>query len=220
MATTLPRLLAERVSALQVMFTACRTTCPIQGAIFARVQKLLADQVARGIQLVSLSVDPAHDTSVALSHWLRRFGARPGWRAAAPRPADVEQVRAFFGAGRTATDNHSTQVQLFDRTGSLVWRTGELPEAEESRHAAAPDLSADRRLAAAPAASRGAERSPHESQEQRARAAARVADSAVATRRARRYLSAAGLSGARVAADAKAAMTTGGHDPAGVAARG
>ena len=72
-----------------------------------------------------------HDTSAALSRWLRRFGARPGWRAASPRPADVELVRAFFGAGRTATDNHSTQVQLFDRTGSLAWRTGELPEAEE-----------------------------------------------------------------------------------------
>ena len=130
-ATTLPRLLAERATALQVMFTACTTTCPIQGAIFARVQKLIPDQVARGIQLVSLSVDPAHDTSAALARWLRRFGARPGWRAASPRPADVEQVRTFFGAGRTATDNHSTQVQLFDRTGSLVWRTGELPEAEE-----------------------------------------------------------------------------------------
>ncbi|HVV16895.1 MAG TPA: SCO family protein [Polyangia bacterium] len=130
-ATTLPRLLAARATALQVMFTACRTTCPIQGAIFARVQKLIPDQVARGIQLVSLSVDPAHDTSAALTRWLRRFGARPGWRAAAPRPADVDQVRAFFGAGRTASDNHSTQVQLFDRAGALVWRTGELPEAEE-----------------------------------------------------------------------------------------
>jgi protein SCO1/2 len=129
--TTLPRLLANRVTALQLMFTACTTTCPIQGAIFARVQKLIPDQLARGIQLVSLSVDPANDTSAALSRWLRRFGARPGWRAASPRPADVDQVRAFFGAGRTASDNHSTQVQLFDRSGALVWRTGELPEAEE-----------------------------------------------------------------------------------------
>jgi len=130
-AITLPRLLAERATALQVMFTVCTTTCPIQGAIFARVQKLIPDQVAHGIQLVSLSVDPAHDTSAALARWLRRFGARPGWRAASPRPADVEQVRTFFGAGRTATDNHSTQVELFDRSSSLVWRTGELPEAEE-----------------------------------------------------------------------------------------
>ncbi|HVV16758.1 MAG TPA: SCO family protein [Polyangia bacterium] len=129
--TTLPRLLAQRVTALQVMFTACRTTCPIQGAIFARVQKLIPDLVDRGIQLVSLSVDPAHDTGPVLTRWLRRFGAGPGWRAAAPRPDDVPQVRAFFGAGRTATDNHSTQVQLFDRAAALVWRTGELPEAEE-----------------------------------------------------------------------------------------
>lgn len=129
--TTLPRLLAQRATALQVMFTACRTTCPIQGAIFARVQKLIPDLVDRGIQLVSLSVDPAHDTAPVLARWLRRFGARPGWHAAAPRADDVPQVRAFFGTGRTATDNHSTQVQLFDRTGALVWRTGELPEAEE-----------------------------------------------------------------------------------------
>ena len=70
--TTLPRLLAERATALQVMFTACTTTCPIQGAIFARVQKLIPDQVAHGIQLVSLSVDPAHDTSAALARWLRQ----------------------------------------------------------------------------------------------------------------------------------------------------
>ncbi len=130
-ATTLPRLLGQRVTALQVMFTACRTTCPIQGAIFQRVQKLLPDQTARGIQLVSLSVDPGRDTSLALARWLRRFHAGPGWIAAAPHAADVDGVRAFFGAGRNPTDNHTTQVQLFDRTGSLVWRTGELPEAEE-----------------------------------------------------------------------------------------
>jgi len=129
--TTLPRLLAGRVTALQVMFTACTTTCPIQGAIFARVQKLIPDQVARGIQLVSLSVDPERDSSAALAAWLRRFKARSGWIAASPRPADVDQVRAFFGIGRTASDNHSTQVQLFDRTGALMWRTGELPEADE-----------------------------------------------------------------------------------------
>jgi protein SCO1/2 len=131
MATTLPRLLGQHVTALQVMFTACRTTCPIQGAIFQRVQRLIPDQVAHGIQLVSLSVDPARDTSPALAQWLRRFHAGPGWIAAAPRLADVEAVRAFFGAGRSAADNHTTQVQVFDRAGSMVWRTGELPEAEE-----------------------------------------------------------------------------------------
>jgi protein SCO1 len=130
-ATTLGALLDHRATALQVMFTACTTTCPIQGAIFERVQKLLPDQIARGVQLVSLSVDPRRDTAPTLASWLRRFHARSGWIAAAPREQDVEQVREFTGKGRSASDNHSTQVQILNREGLLVWRTGELPEAEE-----------------------------------------------------------------------------------------
>jgi protein SCO1 len=130
-ATTLAAVARGHATALQVMFTACTTTCPIQGAIFARVQRLLPDQLARGVQLVSLSVDPAHDDPRALALWLRRFHARPGWIAVAPRPADVERVRDFAGRGRLLTDNHSTQVQLLDRDARLVWRTAELPEAEE-----------------------------------------------------------------------------------------
>ena len=129
--TRLPQLVRDRATALQVMFTSCTTTCPIQAAIFARVQKLIPDQGARGIQLLSISVDPAHDTPAALAKWLKRFHARPGWIAAAPRPEDIERLRDFAGRGRTASDNHSTQVLIVNRDGLLVWRTSELPEAEE-----------------------------------------------------------------------------------------
>jgi protein SCO1/2 len=128
----LPALLRGRATALHPMFTACRATCPIQGAIFARVQKLLPDQSTRGIQLVSLSVDPVRDTPAALRKWLAEFHARPGWIAAAPSlEADGATVRTFTGGGRKAADNHSTQVLIFNRDGLLVWRTFDLPEAEE-----------------------------------------------------------------------------------------
>jgi protein SCO1 len=124
--------LRGRATALQPMFTACRATCPIQGAIFARVQKLIPDQSARGIQLVSLSVDPRRDTPAALRKWLVGFRAQPGWIAAAPLvEADGATVRTFTGGGRNAADNHSNQVLILNRDGLLVWRTFELPEAEE-----------------------------------------------------------------------------------------
>jgi protein SCO1/2 len=124
-------LVRDRATAVQIMFTSCRAACPIEGAIFERVQMLVPDQLARGIQLLSLSIDPRNDTPLALSQWLSRFHARPGWIAAAPRLAEVEHLRAFAGAGRNPADNHSTQVHLVDRRGLLVWRTFELPEAEE-----------------------------------------------------------------------------------------
>jgi protein SCO1/2 len=124
--TTLLQLLGGRATALQLMFTSCTTTCPIEAAIFARVQKTLPDMANRGIQLVSLSVDPQHDSPAALSAWRRRFHAGPNWIAAAPAIADLQRVQGFFGKGEDSSD-HSTQVQILDRSGSLVWRTSELP---------------------------------------------------------------------------------------------
>lgn len=128
----LPALLRGRATALHAMFTICQATCPIQGAIFARVQKLLPDQAARKIQLVSLSIDPRRDSPAILRKWLAGFHARPGWIAAAPSlEADGETVRTFTGGGNTPADNHTTQVLVFNRQGLLIWRTFDFPEADE-----------------------------------------------------------------------------------------
>jgi protein SCO1/2 len=129
--TSLAALLARRASAVQLMFTSCTSTCPIQGAIFRRVQELIPDQAQRDIQLVSLTVDPKHDTPAALVKWLQGFSARPGWIAAAPKPGDVARLRKLAGGGGSPADNHSTRVQIANRDGVLIWRTNELPEAED-----------------------------------------------------------------------------------------
>ena len=84
----------------------------------------------RGIQLVSLSIDPESDTTRAMSEWLRRFHAGPNWVAATPAAADVPKLNAIFGKSGDSAD-HSTQVQILDRDGRLVWRTFELPRPDE-----------------------------------------------------------------------------------------
>jgi protein SCO1/2 len=129
-----PALLAELVrghaTALQLMFTGCSSVCPIQGAIFERVQTLLPDQCERGIQLLSLSIDPLSDTPPAMQAWLDRFGARKGWIAAAPQASDLNRLLDVFGQGRSAVESHATQVNIIDRRGELVFRTPELPSAD------------------------------------------------------------------------------------------
>jgi protein SCO1/2 len=126
----LATLLEGRATALQLMFTGCSSVCPIQGAIFERVQALLPDQQTRGIQLLSLSIDPLGDTPRAMRAWLDRFDAREGWTAVAPEAKDLDRLRDFFGSGRAAGDSHTTQVNIIDRRGNLVFRTPELPSAE------------------------------------------------------------------------------------------
>jgi len=123
-------LLHGRVTALHLMFTGCSTVCPIQGAIFERVQALLPDQAERGIQLMSLSIDPLLDTPRAMRAWLDRFAARDGWIAVAPQPKDLDRLLDVFGQGRDAVESHATQVNIIDRKGDLVFRTPELPSAD------------------------------------------------------------------------------------------
>jgi protein SCO1/2 len=129
-----PALLAEllrgHATALQLMFTGCSSVCPIQGAIFERVQELLPDQCERGIQLLSLSIDPLSDTPHAMHEWLERFEARKGWIAAAPQASDLNRLLDVFGQGRSAVESHGTQVSIIDRRGEVVFRTPELPSAD------------------------------------------------------------------------------------------
>jgi protein SCO1/2 len=128
--TGLARLLRGRATALHLMFTGCSSVCPIQGAIFERVQALLPDQQARAIQLISLSIDPLLDTPQALRDWLARYDAREGWIAVAPDLKDLGRMLDVFGPGRDAIETHATQVSIINRQAELVFRTPELPSAE------------------------------------------------------------------------------------------
>jgi protein SCO1/2 len=128
--TDLRQLLADKPTALQLVFTRCTTTCPMQAAIFQRVQRLLAAPMRARTQLVSLSIDPEQDSPAALRDWLGRFDARPGWIAAVPHARDLPRVLAFFSGSSDTLSSHNTQVQIIDARGRLVWRTNELPSAQ------------------------------------------------------------------------------------------
>lgn len=130
--TTLAQLAQGRTTALHFMFTGCRAACPIQGAVFARIQQQLPAQVRPRIQLLSLSVDALGDDPAALTGWLGRLDAGPAWRAAVPSPAHAERLRQWAGNGQPfAYDRHATQVLLLDARGRLVWRTLDLPDPAE-----------------------------------------------------------------------------------------
>jgi protein SCO1/2 len=127
-------LLRGRVTAIQLMFSKCKSICPIEAATLARVQEALEavkDSSTDNIQLLSLSIDPVTDTPEVLKAWLERFGAQRGWTAASPAEADLGRVRAFFDRASALGEDHSTTICLVDRSGLLVWRTLELPAPDE-----------------------------------------------------------------------------------------
>jgi len=128
--SSLQKLMAGKVTALQLVFTRCRATCPIQGALFAAAAKQL-DQRLPEAQLLSISIDPASDDPATLSAWLERHGKSARWSAGRPEPKDVERFMDFLKARANGPDRHTGQVYYFDRKGQLALRSVDFPPAQE-----------------------------------------------------------------------------------------
>ena len=122
--------LHRRVTAVQLMFTGCSATCPIQGALFAAVAPLVAGRQDQA--LLSISIDPLSDSPQALRSWLARFGTHANWRAAVPDVDGADRLLEFLN-GRASDDRsgdrHTAQIYLFDRQARLVYRTADMPAA-------------------------------------------------------------------------------------------
>jgi protein SCO1/2 len=75
--------LAGRVTLLDFVYTHCTDACPLLSATFQQAQRKLADEKLLGsrVMLVSLSVDPQHDTPLVLAEYGQQFKADPnGWK--------------------------------------------------------------------------------------------------------------------------------------------
>lgn len=106
------------------IFTRCAGQCPMMSQRMKSVQDALKDT---GVQLVSFTVDPDHDTAEVLKTYAARSGAVPGrWRfVTGPREAIWRLAREGFRVG-IADDGtveepiaHSTRLILVDGTGAI-----------------------------------------------------------------------------------------------------
>jgi len=132
--TDLPALLRGKITALQFIFTRCKATCPIQGALFSQAQRELNGKV-NGAQLISISIDTTNDTPASLQSWLKKFGAGPDWIAVLPHADHLATIIERLGSEGEKRppepDPHTGQVFLFDRQGELVFRTPSMPQVRQ-----------------------------------------------------------------------------------------
>jgi protein SCO1 len=121
--------LKGRITAVQLMFTGCSATCPIQGALFSQVQERIAAE--RGLQLLSVTIDPLSDDPKAMRHWLRRFNAGERWHGATPDLQQLDRWYDFLRARTSGVDRHTAQVYFFNAKAELALRTADFPAAED-----------------------------------------------------------------------------------------
>lgn len=109
------------------IYTRCRTYCSLQGGVFARLQKRLAQPLRRGkVMLLSISFDPSHDPPPRLADYKRRFGdSGTGWVAARPiTAAALDTLEHVFSVtvipDRLGGYVHSSAIWIVNPRGRLV----------------------------------------------------------------------------------------------------
>jgi protein SCO1/2 len=98
---------------INFMFTTCTSLCPRSTANLVKVQDALGDHAGRDVFMVSISVDPDHDTPAALKRYADQYHVRPGWTFATGTRADIDLIRRGLGV----RDNDD----LSQHTGMLIY---------------------------------------------------------------------------------------------------
>jgi cytochrome oxidase Cu insertion factor (SCO1/SenC/PrrC family) len=110
-------LIGPRRAAVNLIFTTCRGVCPLLGANFAAVARELAKRGAHDVALVSISVDPEHDTPERLAAWRRERGGPPSWTLVTGSRRDVDRLLAHLGMASLRKEAHSPLMLVGGRDG-------------------------------------------------------------------------------------------------------
>lgn len=88
---------SDRPVMVDFIYATCTTICPVLSANFTNLQDRLGAE-SRSVHLVSISIDPDHDTPPVMKEYLKRYGARPGWDFLTGSRADIDKVVKVFKA--------------------------------------------------------------------------------------------------------------------------
>ena len=86
-----------KIVAIELIYTTCTSTCPLETARLAQVQQLLGDRVGHDIFFYSITIDPDHDTPDVLKAYAEKYHAGPGWQFLTGKQADIDLISKKLG---------------------------------------------------------------------------------------------------------------------------
>jgi len=80
---------------LDFIYGTCTTICPVLSAGYTSVQAKIGPDT-RKVQLISISIDPEHDTPKVMKGYLKQYRAKPGWDFLTGSREDIDRVMQAF----------------------------------------------------------------------------------------------------------------------------
>jgi protein SCO1/2 len=90
-------LLKGKSVVINLIYTHCSASCPLETAKLSQVQRLLGDRVGKDIFFYSISIDPTNDTPEALKAYAAKFHVQPGWLFLTGKKEDINLISKQLG---------------------------------------------------------------------------------------------------------------------------
>ena len=98
-------LIKGKIVAIDLIYTTCHYSCPLETARLAQVQKKLGDRVGKDIFFYSISIDPDNDTPEVLRAYMQQFHVGPGWTFLTGKKEDIIFLGKRLGLYTTPSVN-------------------------------------------------------------------------------------------------------------------
>jgi protein SCO1 len=116
--------LKDRTAVINTFFTNCAAICPITQENFSRLAKLLSKRLGRDVVLISISVDPEHDSPEHMKAWGSKFHVGTGWVLLGGNKTETEELLKSLGLFAPGNQRHQTAVLIGNRSAGWVRASG------------------------------------------------------------------------------------------------
>ena len=110
---------------LDFIFTRCPGPCPLLSLNFSQLQRKLDGGLGKDVMLLSISIDPRHDTPEVLKEYAQRYSAnQTGWKFLVGNTRETIMTASAFGADYEANQDgivdHRLVTCIINREGIVV----------------------------------------------------------------------------------------------------
>ena len=114
-------LVKGKIVMINFMFTTCTTLCPRSTENLVRVQQVLGEHVGKDIFLISVSVDPDHDTPDVLKRYAEQHHVKAGWVFVTGTNKDIDAIRRRFRAYEGNDKAQHTGMLIYGDDARGAW---------------------------------------------------------------------------------------------------
>jgi protein SCO1/2 len=123
-------LIKGKLVAINLIYTTCKYSCPLETARLVQLQKLLGDRMGKDVFFYSISIEPEHDTPEVLKEYAEKYHVGPGWLFLTGKLADIKLISHKLGLDSLPTiddpDGHTPHLLIGNEATGLWMKNSAL----------------------------------------------------------------------------------------------